>query len=70
MGAMNAAMSDKPIWKGALIGGAMSAASYGIGSWLGHGFESFNLGNELERAGMHGLADGLLSAIDRHNFGI
>ena len=48
----------------------MSAASYGIGSWLGHGFESFNLGNELERAGMHGLADGLLSAIDGHNFGI
>ena len=70
MGAMNATMSDKPIWKGALIGGAMSAASYGIGSWLGHGFESFNLGNELERAGMHGLADGLLSAIDGHNFGI
>ena len=70
MGAMHAAMSDKPIWKGALIGGAMSAASYGIGSWLGHGFESFNLGNELERAGMHGLADGLLSAIDGHNFGI
>lgn len=70
MGAMNAAMSDKPIWKGALIGGAMSAASYGIGSWLGHGFESFNLGHELGRVGMHGLANGLLSAIDGHNFGI
>ena len=70
MGAMNAAMSDKPIWKGALIGGAMSAASYGIGSWLGHGFESLNLGHELGRVGMHGLANGLLSAIDGHNFGI
>lgn len=70
MGAMNATMSDKPIWKGALIGGAMSAASYGIGSWLGHGFESFNFGHELARAGMHGLANGLLSAIDGHNFGI
>lgn len=70
MGAMNAAMSDKPIWKGALIGGAMSAASYGSGSWLGHGFESFNLGHELGRVGMHGLANGLLSAIDGHNFGI
>ena len=32
MGAMNAAMSDKPIWRGALIGGLSAAATYGIGS--------------------------------------
>ena len=32
MGAMNAAMSDKPIWKGALLGAASAAATYGIGS--------------------------------------
>ena len=34
MGAMNAAMSDKPIWKGALLGAASAAATYGIGSIL------------------------------------
>ncbi len=33
MGAMNAAMSDKPIWKGALLGAASTAATYGIGSF-------------------------------------
>ena len=33
MGAMNATMSDKPIWKGALLGAASIAATYGIGSF-------------------------------------
>ena len=30
MGVMNAAMSDKPIWRGALLGGLSAAATYGI----------------------------------------
>ena len=32
MGTMNAVMSDKPIWRGALLGGVSAAATYGIGS--------------------------------------
>lgn len=35
MGAMTAEMSDKPVWKGALIGGLSAAATYGIGQWFG-----------------------------------
>ncbi|SNS04600.1 RHS repeat-associated core domain-containing protein [Prevotella jejuni] len=47
MGAMNAAMSDKPIWKGALLGAASAAATYGIGS-IFNGVGTF--GHELLRA--------------------
>lgn len=32
MGAMNTTMSDKPIWKGALLGAASTVVTYGIGS--------------------------------------
>ncbi|MES5169793.1 hypothetical protein ABVC73_15975 [Prevotella melaninogenica] len=45
---MNAAMSDKPIWKGALLGAASAAATYGVGS-IFNGVGTF--GHELLRAG-------------------
>ena len=56
MGAMNAAMSDKPIWKGALLGAASAAATYGIAQFL-MALELF--GHELLRAGAHGLSSGV-----------
>lgn len=56
MGAMNAVMSDKPIWKGALLGAANAAATYGIGS-IFNGVGTF--GHELLRAGAHGLSSGV-----------
>ena len=56
MGAMNVAMSDKPIWKGALLGAASAAATYGIGS-IFNGVGTF--GHELLRAGAHGLSSGV-----------
>ena len=65
MGAMNAAMSDKPIWKGALLGGASAAATYGIGS-IFNGVGTF--GHELLRAGAHGLSSGVFNALNGDNF--
>ena len=56
MGAMNAAMSDKPIWKGALLGAASAAATYGIGQLFG---VAGSFGHELLRAGAHGLSSGV-----------
>ena len=65
MGAMNAAMSDKPIWKGALLGAASTAATYGIGSiFNGVG----TVGHELLRAGAHGLSSGVFNALNGDNF--
>ena len=65
MGAMNAAMSDKPIWKGALLGAASAAATYGIGS-IFNGVGTF--GHELLRAGAHGLSSGVFNALNGDNF--
>ena len=65
MGAMNAAMSDKPIWKGALLGAASTAATYGIGS-ISNGVGTF--GHELLRAGAHGLSSGVFNALNGDNF--
>lgn len=65
MGAMNAAMSDKPIWKGALLGGASAAATYGIGS-IFNGVGTF--GHELLRAGAHGLSSGVFNVLNGDNF--
>ena len=65
MGAMNAAMSDKPIWKGALLGAASTAATYGIGS-IFNGVGTF--GHELLRAGAHGLSSGVFNALNGDNF--
>lgn len=64
MGAMNAAMSDKPIWKGALLGAASTAATYGIGS-IFNGVGTF--GHELLR-GAHGLSSGVFNALNGDNF--
>ena len=62
---MNAAMSDKPIWKGALLGAASAAATYGIGS-IFNGVGTF--GHELLRAGAHGLSSGVFNALNGDNF--
>lgn len=65
MGAMNAAMSDKPIWKGALLGAASTAATYGIGQLFG---VAGSFGHELLRAGAHGLSSGVFNALNGDNF--
>ena len=65
MGAINAAMSDKPIWRGALLGGLSTAATYGIGS-IFNGVGTF--GHELLRAGAHGLSSGVFNALNGDNF--
>lgn len=64
-GAMNAAMSDKPIWRGALFGGLSAAATYGIGSVFG---PSGPYGHEMLRAGAHGLSSGVFNALNGDNF--
>ena len=53
--------------KGAVIGGATSAATAGIGGFFGHGIGSF--GTELGRAGAHGLIGGISSAANGSSFG-
>ena len=65
MGAMNAAMSDKPIWKGALLGAASAAATYGIGQLFG---VAGSFVHELLRAGVHGLSSGVFNALNGDNF--
>ena len=65
MGAMNAAMSDKPIWKGALLGAASAAATYGIGQLFG---VAGSFGHELLRAGAHGLSSGVFNALNGDKF--
>ncbi|MDD7257270.1 MAG: AHH domain-containing protein [Prevotellaceae bacterium] len=65
MGAMNAAMSDKPIWKGALLGAASAATTYGIGQLFG---VAGSFGHELLRAGAHGLSSGVFNALNGDNF--
>ena len=65
MGAMNAAMSDKPIWKGALLGATSAAATYGIGQLFG---VAGSFGHELLRAGAHGLSSGVFNALNGDNF--
>lgn len=70
MGAMSGMISAKAcggdVWKGALVGGLSSAASYGIGSLFGHTLGTF--GNEILRASSHGLANGVIGTIDGHKF--
>ena len=65
MGTMNAVMSDKPIWRGALLGGVSAAATYGIGS-IFNGVGTF--GHELLRAGAHGLSSGVFNVLNGDNF--
>lgn len=65
MGTMNAVMSDKPIWRGALIGGISAAATYGIGSVFG---PAGSFGREMLRAGAHGLSSGVFNVLNGDNF--
>lgn len=67
MGAMNAEMSGSSAWKGALIGAASAAATYGIGQWFGTATNAFSW-KELGRAGMHGLSSGVFNALNGDNF--
>ncbi|MGF0099176.1 hypothetical protein ACQRD6_12735 [Prevotella sp. SGI.027] len=62
---MQAAFEGKSVWKAGALSLLSSAASYGIGA----AFDSVSgLGNELLRAGAHGLASGVVSALDGRNF--
>ena len=63
---MNAYYEDKSVWKAAGISLLSSAASYGIGSIFG---ATGTFGHELLRAGAHGLASGVTSALSGDNFG-
>ena len=67
MGAFNAKVNGENAWKGAFLGAASGAASYGIGSAFGHSIGTF--GHELLRAGVHGVAQGALSYANGGKFG-
>jgi RHS repeat-associated protein len=54
-------------WKGTAIGAASAALPYGVGQVFGHSVGS--LGNELLRAGAHGLGNGLLNVAEGGKFG-
>lgn len=62
---MQAAFEGKSVWKAGALSLLSSAASYGIGAAFGG---VSGLGNELLRAGAHGLASGVVSALDGGNF--
>ena len=62
---MQAAFEGKSVWKAGALSLLSSAASYGIGAAFGG---VGGLGNELLRAGAHGLASGVVSALDGGNF--
>lgn len=65
-GVMESCMNGGNMLKGAIIGAAKGLASYGIGAAFGHGVGSF--GKEMLRAGSHGLASGVINAIDGGDF--
>lgn len=71
MGAAQADMNGGNFWAGALKGLVTSALSTigtaGIGQALGHA--AGTIGTELLRAGLHGLNNGVISAINGNNFG-
>ena len=56
----------KSVWKAGALSLLSSAASYGIGELFKGAAATF--GNELLRAGAHGLASGVVSALDGGNF--
>jgi len=62
---MQAAFEGRNIWKAGALSLLSSAASYGVGEIFGSvgGFAK-----ELLRAGVHGLASGVVSALDGGNF--
>lgn len=63
---MQASFEGKSVWKAGALSLLSSAASYGIGEAFKGVAMTF--GNELLRAGAHGLASGLVSALDGGNF--
>lgn len=63
---MMAAATGESVWKAAGISLLSSAASYGIGAAFG---ATGTFGHELLRAGAHGLASGVTSALSGGNFG-
>lgn len=65
-GMMQAAFNGENVWKAGILGVMRAAASYGIGKAFG-AFGS--VGHELLRAGAHGIAGGVYSALSGGNFG-
>ena len=65
-GMMRAAFDGKSVWKAGALSLLSSAASYGIGELFKGTAATF--GNELLRAGAHGLASGVASALDGGSF--
>ena len=63
---MQAAATGGNVWKAGAFSLLSSAASWGIGGLFSNATATF--GNELLRAGAHGLASGVLSALDGGNF--
>ena len=63
---MQASFEGKSVWKAGALSLLSSAASYGIGEAFKNAAATF--GNELLRAGAHGLASGVVSALDGGNF--
>ena len=61
-----ATYNGESVWKAAGISLLSSAASYGIGAAFG---ATGSFGHELLRAGAHGLASGVTSALSGGNFG-
>ena len=61
-----AAAEGQNIWKAAAFGALGSGLSYGIGAALGHAAGGF--GNELLRAGAHGISGGVQSALQGGSF--
>ena len=63
---MQAAATGGNVWKAGAFSLLSSAASWGIGGLFSNATATF--GNELLRAGAHGLASEVLSALDGGNF--
>ena len=63
---MQASYEGKSVWKAGALSLLSSAASYGIGEAFKN--TAATVGNELLRAGAHGLASGVVSALGGGNF--
>ncbi|MDO5524629.1 MAG: RHS repeat-associated core domain-containing protein [Prevotella sp.] len=62
---MQAAFNGENVWKAGGLSLLSSAASYGIGALFG---TAGNFGHELLRAGAHGLASGVVGALNGEKF--
>ena len=63
---IGAAYSGKSVWKAGVFSLLGSAATYGVGAVFG---QTGSFGNELLRAGAHGLENGILSLVEGGKFG-